>query len=104
MIQFPRDTQPMIIRDLKYYMKYLLAKDCGFDLAKIEEILRSYQTPWRTTLLTPYVDICNEHGQLRKKMQTYVKKVKNMLTLKYEERKIFTKLFPQTSHGTEIVL
>lgn len=104
MIQFPRDTQPMITRDLKYYMKYLLAKDCGFDLAKIEEILRSYQTPWRTTLLTPYIDICNEHGQLRKKMQTYVKKVKNMLTLKYEERKIFTKLFPQTSHGTEIVL
>ena len=104
MIQFPRDTKPMVTRDLKYYMKYLVAKDCGFDLPKIEETLRSYQTPWRTTLLTPYIEICNEHGQLRKKMQTYVKKVKNMLTLKYEERKIFTKLFPQTSHGTEIVL
>lgn len=104
MIQFPRDTQPMITRDLKYYMKYLLAKDCGFDLAKIEEILRSYQTPWRTTLLTPYVDICNEHGQLRKKMQEYVKKVKDMLTIKYEKCKIFAKLFPQASYGTEIVL
>lgn len=104
MIQFPRDTQPMITRDLKYYMKYLLAKDCGFDLAKIEEILRSYQTPWRTTLLTPYVDICNEHGQLRKKMQEYVKKVKDMLTIKYEKCKKFTKLFPQASYGTEIVL
>ena len=54
--------------------------------------------------MTPYVDICNEHGQLRKKMQEYVKKVKDMLTIKYEKCKIFAKLFPQASYGTEIVL
>jgi hypothetical protein len=94
LIQFPRpqNIQDVAFNSLKEHGQYLLAKHYNFNLKKIEEELRRYRKPWRTIYLQPYIDICNGRGVFKNKMETIIKKVKDMLTIKYEECRKYTNL------------
>lgn len=87
LIKCPVSIQPFVWKNRKEYLNYLIAKDCDFDLAKIEERLRMFYHPWRTSLLIPFIRICNGRGKMQKAMRNLTSKVKEIVTLKYEERR-----------------
>ncbi len=87
LIKCPVSIQPFVWKNRKDYLNFLIAKDCDFDLAKIEERLRLFYHPWRTSLLRPYISICNGQGAMQKAMRDFTSKVKEIVTLKYEERR-----------------
>jgi len=91
MIKFPTSIRPFVYNSDKEYKMYLVANDNGFDLGKIEETLRGLRKkakqPWRTPLLTPYISICNGHGKMQKAMRDFTSKVKELLTIRYEEQR-----------------
>jgi hypothetical protein len=87
LIKYPISVQPFVSKNWKDYQNYVTAKASKFDLAKIEERLRMHYHPWRTSLLTPYISICNGRGKMQKAMRNLTSKVKEIVTLKYEERR-----------------
>lgn len=91
LIKLPTSIRPFVYNSDKEYKMYLVAQDNGFDLGKIEETLRGLRKkakqPWRTSLLTPYISICNGCGAIQKAMRNLTSKVKEIVTLKYEERR-----------------
>jgi len=87
LIKCPVSIQPFVSKNWKDYQNYVTAKASKFDLAKIEERLRMHYHPWRTSLLTPYISICNGRGKMQKAMRNLTSKVKEIITLKYEERR-----------------
>ena len=87
LIKCPVSIQPFVWKNRKEYLNYLIAKDCDFDLAKIEERLRMFYHPWRTSLLIPFIRICNGRKKMQKAMRDFTTKVKELLTIRYEERR-----------------
>lgn len=87
LIKYPISVQPFVSKTWKDYQNYVTAKASKFDLAKIEERLRMHYHPWRTSLLTPYISICNGRGKMQKAMRNLTSKVKEIVTLQYEERR-----------------
>jgi hypothetical protein len=87
LIKCPVSIQPFVSKNWKDYQNYVTAKASKFDLAKIEERLRMHYHPWRTSLLTPYISICNGRRKMQKAMRNLTSKVKEIVTLKYEERR-----------------
>lgn len=87
LIKCPVSIQPFVWKNRKEYLYYLIAEDCDFDLAKIEERLRMFYHPWRTSLLIPFIRICNGRKKMQKAMRDFTTKVKELLTIRYEERR-----------------
>ena len=87
LIKCPVSIQPFVSKNWKDYQNYVTAKASKFDLAKIEERLRMHYHPWRTSLLTPYISICNGRRKMQKAMRNLTSKVKELLTIRYEEQR-----------------
>lgn len=87
LIKCPVSIQPFVCKNWKDYQNYVTAKASKFDLAKIEERLRMHYHPWRTSLLTPYISICNGRRKMQKAMRNLTSKVKELLTIRYEEQR-----------------
>ena len=87
LIKCPVSIQPFVCKNWKDYQNYVTAKASKFDLAKIEERLRMHYHPWRTSLLRPYISICNGRRKMQKAMRNLTSKVKELLTIRYEEQR-----------------
>lgn len=92
LIQTPRSITSLVIEDAKTYKDYVVAKLNNFDIEVIEEILRHFYKPWRTSILQPYIDICNSRGRYMRDMQLLKEKVKDILSFKFDKTIKFANL------------
>lgn len=77
--------QPVQMTDnIKSHFQYLLAKDCQFDIEKIELVLRQYIKPWQTKHLVPYRLICCQQSNLLKDIKPLIQNITKLLSIEYE--------------------
>ena len=81
-VSFRKDPQQLLNKK-KEYITYLIAKDCGFDLRRIEMKLRQLYKSWSTSRLVPYQKICTRKTGLKADMAELGDKIKNILTINY---------------------
>ena len=84
-ICFRKEPQ-QLVKTLKAYKQYLIAKDCGFDLQRIECKLRGMSKSWSTSRLDPFRIICSQRKGLKADTEELINKIKDTLTIEYTKK------------------